>query len=150
MSNTRNKLDDESVLNNSDFTISNNNSIRILVNDKSIGLATTTYSYSLTPELKSHAAERIFLSLQLAKGLSNEHLLLRIQNKLAEIEVGKLAHFRFNDQVPYELYFNLNAITRRIDDFKSEMLNVTPDEEQLKSRLIEMRELIDEMLGKEA
>lgn len=56
----------------------NGKAIRIQLGGKSFGLATTTYSYCMTEEMKQYSGERIALLLELAHGLSNDELRNRI------------------------------------------------------------------------
>lgn len=53
-------------------------SIRMMYEGKEIGFATTTYSHHQTDEIKQYAAERITLLLMLAKGMTNEQIMLQV------------------------------------------------------------------------
>lgn len=53
-------------------------SIRMMHEGKEIGFATTTYSHHQTDEIKVYAAERIALLLMLAKGMTNEQIMLQV------------------------------------------------------------------------
>ena len=50
------------------------NSVRLKEGKKSIGFATTAYSYALSDEVKAYAAERIVLLMTLSKGLTNDDI----------------------------------------------------------------------------
>ncbi|AZZ95690.1 hypothetical protein [Pseudoalteromonas sp. R3] len=56
-------------------------SVRMLCDGKEIGFATTTYSHHQTDEIKEYAAERITLLLMLAKGMTNEQIMLQVAKK---------------------------------------------------------------------
>ena len=49
-------------------------SIRVRVNGKEVGFATTTYSGAQSPEMRAYSAERITLLMMLARGLSNDQI----------------------------------------------------------------------------
>ena len=50
------------------------NSVRLKEGKKSIGFATTAYSYAFSDEVKVYAAERIVLLMTLSKGLTNDDI----------------------------------------------------------------------------
>ena len=56
-------------------------SVRMKHDGKEIGFATTTYSHHQTDEVKEYAAERITLLMMLAKGMTNEQIMLQVAKK---------------------------------------------------------------------
>jgi len=49
-------------------------SVRVVSNGKESGFATTTYSYSMSHEMKEYSAKRIAILMALAQGKSNSQL----------------------------------------------------------------------------